>query len=146
MPVTNLNALVFTGADYKIVISVPNAAGTNTPFTLLTAQEHQHDIEVEDESVYAIGKRNPIAEKSNSKSYKGKLILQAGEVNAILLLTGLNDATSIQGATLAITAISGGFSRVFQAVNFNTENLNVKAKDKHTVVSINWKGIAVNND
>lgn len=146
MPVSNLNQLVFTGADYKIVVSVPNISGTRIPYTILTAQEHQHDIEVEDESVYAIGKRNPIAEKSNAKSYKGKLILQAGEVNAILLLTGLNDATSIQDATLAITAIAGGFSRVFQSVNFNTENLNVKAKDKHTVVSINWKGIAVNND
>jgi hypothetical protein len=146
MPVTNLNQLVLTGSDYKIVVAVTNQAGVVTPYTIQTALEYSHDIEVEDESIYAIGKITPIAEKSNAKSYKGKIIMQAGEVNAILLLTGLNDATSIQGCTLAISALQGAFARVFQAVNFNTENLNVKAKDKHTPISINWKGIGVNNN
>lgn len=146
MPVFNLNQLVQTGADYKVVIDVPNALGGTTAYVIETAQELSYDVEVEDESVYAIGKKNPIAEKQNAKSYKGKLILQSGEVNAILLLAGLNDATNITNCTLAITAIQGAFARVFQAVNFNSESLSVKAKDKHTPISINWKGIGMNLD
>lgn len=141
----NLNQLVLTGADYKILVDVPNAAANGfVAYPLLTVQELSYDVEVEDESVYAVGTRLPIAEKSNSKSYKGKLILQMGEMNAILLLAGANDATDIVGCTLGITAIQGGFARVFTAVNFNTEGLAVKAKDKHTVVSVNWKGLGVN--
>lgn len=147
MPTINLNQLVQTGADYKISIDVPNAVtGGSTAFMIQTAQEFSYDIEVEDESIYAIGVRKPIAEKSNAKSYKGKLVLQSGEANAIIGLSGLNDATNVQGCTLGIGALQGAFGRVFEAVNFNSESLNVKAKDKQTPISINWKGIGVNDD
>lgn len=143
----DLGQLIQTGADYKIVLDVPNALGTNSvAYPILTAQDFSYDVEVEDETIYAIGFRNPIGEKSNAKSYKGKITMQAGEVNAIMLLAGLNDATQIVGAVLAITAIQGGFARVFTGVNFNTESLAVKAKDKQTIISINWKGVGVNQD
>lgn len=140
----NLQGLVLTAADYKIMIDVPNALGGTSAYVIITALEISYDIEVEDETVYAIGTVLPIAEKSNAKSYKGKISMQAGEVNAVLLLAGLNDGTQIVNCTLALAALQGGFSRVFTNVNFNSESLSVKAKDKHTPINIAWKGLGVN--
>lgn len=141
------SALIMNAADYKISVDVPNAlTGNFNLYVFGTIQEIGYDIEVEDETIYAVGTVTPIAEESNAKSYKGKLTAEAGEINAILGLTGKNDATSVQGATLGIIGIKGGFARVFTGVNFNTESLNIKAKDKHTPITINWKGLSVNND
>lgn len=141
----NLTVLVLTGADFKVLVDVPKQSGAGTvAYQIMTGIELSYDIEVEDESVYAIGTKYPIAEESNAKSYKGKLSLQTGELNAIVSLAGLNDATDLKGCTLAITAIQGGFARVFTSVNFNSENFSVKAKDKQTPISINWKGLGVN--
>lgn len=142
----NLGQLVLTGAEYKVLIDVPNKAGGTTAYVILTGQELSYDIEVEDETVYAIGTKLPIAEMSNAKSFKGKLSLQAGEMNVIIALAGLNDATNLVGCTLAVTAIKGAFARVFTNVNFNTESLAIKAKDKHTVINSNWKGLGVNEE
>lgn len=141
----DLNQLVLTGADYKILADVPNAAGGFTAYQILTAQEISYDVTVEDETVYAVGTILPIAEKSNAKAYKGTLSLEMGELNAIVSLAGRNDATQLVGLTLAITAIQGAFVRVFTSVNINTEGLSVKAKDKHTPVKCDWKGLGVNN-
>lgn len=143
----NLDQLVITSADYKIVLDIQlsDGSGNTVAFPILTCQDLSYDIEVEDETVYAIGTIEPIAEKSNAKSYKGKIAVEAGEANAILLSTGLNDTTQIVGATLAIAAIQGAFARVFKAVNFNSENLAIKAKDKHSVINVAWKGLGVNN-
>lgn len=140
----NLNQLVLTGADYKVLIDVPNAAGGFTAYVLKTAESLTYDIQEEDESIHAIGTVYPIAEKSNAKSYRGSLALQMGELNAILLLAGLNDATQMKGCTLGITAVQGGFARIFNNVNFNTERLPIRAKDKMTVVTMDWKGLGVN--
>lgn len=142
----NLDQLVITSADYKILLDVvlSDGSGNTVAYPILTCQDLSYDIEVEDESVYAIGTNLPIAEKSNAKSFKGKISMEAGEVNAILLLAGLNDATQIVAATLAIAAIQGAFARVFKAVNINTENLSIKAKDKHSVIAMSWKALGVN--
>lgn len=141
----NLNQLILTGADYKLLIDVPNPiTGGFQSFVIKTAESLSWDIAQEDETVHAIGTIYPIAEKSNAKTYKGTLVLQMGEINAILLITGLNDATQLKGCTLAITAIQGGVARVFNNVNFNTERNTVRAKDKVTPVTMDWKGLGVN--
>lgn len=144
MPGNNYGQLVLTGADYIIMIDVPNALGAFNHKQILTAQEMEYDIAVEDESVHAISTILPIAEKSNAKTFKGTLILEAGELNALLQEVGLNDASQLQGCTLAITAIVGAFARVFTGVNFNGEKLGIKAKDKHTPITLPWKGLGVN--
>lgn len=141
----NLNQLILTGADYKVLIDVPNAVGPGfSSFVLKTVESISWDIQQEDETVHAVGSIYPIAEKSNAKSYRGTLVLQAGEINAILLGLGLNDATQMKQCTLAITAIQGGFARVFNNVNFNTERESVRAKDKVTPITMDWKALGVN--
>lgn len=141
----DLRQLVITAAEYKVMLDVPNAVAGYNAYVLKTAETLSYEIQVEDETVHAISTRYPIAEMSNAKSYRGSLGLQAGELNAILLLAGLNDATELIGCTLAVSAIKGGFVRVFEGVNFNTERLSIRAKDKQTIATSDWKGLGVNN-
>lgn len=139
-----LGQLVITSADYKIQLSVPNAAGGITPFILRTVETLTYDIQEEDETVHAVGTAYPIAEKSNAKTYGGTLVLQAGEANAILLSLGLNDWTQLKNCELGAVAIQGAFARVFHSLNYNSERLSVRAKDKMTMITSNWKALGVN--
>lgn len=141
----NLNQLVLTAADYKTAFDVPVAGGPGSVYyQLKTTAVLNYDIAVEDETVHAIGTILPIAEMQNAKSYAGTLEMQMGELNAILLLAGLNDATQLVGITFGITAYKGGFSRIFYYLNVNGERLAVRAKDKATLVTMPWKAIGVN--
>jgi len=140
----NLDQLVQTAADYKLMVDVPLPAGGFAAFVLKTADAMSYDVQVEDETINAIGTVYPIAEKSNGKTYRGSLGIQMGELNAILLSCGYNDATQLQGCTLALTAIQGGFARIFKEVNFNTERLSIRAKDKQTIATMEWKAVGVN--
>lgn len=144
----NLNQLVLSAAEYKTAFDVPVLNGPANQFVtylLKTTAVLNYDIAVEDETVHAIGTILPIAEMQNAKSYAGTLEMQMGELNAILGLAGLNDATQLVGVTLGITAIKGAFARVFYYLNVNGERLQVRAKDKMTLVTMPWKAIGVNN-
>ena len=140
----NLNQLVLTGADFKVLINVPNALGAYTPYVLKTAKTLDYEVMLEDEVIHVIGSKLPIANKTNAKSYKGKLVVQLGEMNAIVGLAGYNDATDLQGCTLSITAIQGAFERTFTSLNFLTETASLTAKSKETPVTMNWSALGVN--
>lgn len=135
----NLNQLILTAADYKVLLNIPGKGA----FPLLTLDSISSTIAKEQETIYAIGEENPIGEKSNAKKYSGKLSIQVGEISAVLMLCGFIESTQITGATLAITAIQGGFSRVYSGMNINTENIDIKAKDKQSMASLDWNSISV---
>ena len=135
-----LNNLVFTSADYKIIV----AMSSGTAYPLQTAEMVSTSNAREEETIYAIGTEEPIAAKRNAVKYSGKLTLQAGELNAILELEGLVEGSQIANATLAIAALNGAFARTYSGVNFNTESLDVKAKDKETPISMDWTAVAIN--
>lgn len=141
----DLSALVQAASEYKLMIDVPVAAGGFLAFVIKTADTFSYEIQVEDETVNAIGTTLAIAEVSNAKSCRGSWGIQSGELNAILLRCGLNDATQLKGCTVALTAIKGGFARVFTSVNFNSERLSIRSKDKQTIATSDWKGLGVNN-
>lgn len=138
----NLNGLIINSKDYKIVIIIPTAQGSLT-FPLLTVNGLDWNDASENEEIYAMGSEEPIGNKSNANSYKGKITLQVGELNAILALSGFNSAIRVRGATLGITAITGGYAKVYKNVNFNTDNSSSKAKDKESLVSIDWSSIGL---
>jgi hypothetical protein len=138
----NLNKLVITAADYKVILIVPTANGSVT-FTVLTLANIGWDIKRDSELIYAVGDTGAIANKSNGVAYTGKLNMQAGEMGAILALCGFTETTEIQGATLGITSLTGGISRTFDGLNFNSENLDIKAKDKESLISTDWTALTV---
>lgn len=135
----NLNQLILTAADYKVLLNIPGKGA----FPLLTLETIDQDIAREQETIYAIGEEKPIAEKTNAVKYAGKLTIQVGEISAILQLCGFIESTMIKGATLAITAIQGGFSRVYSGLNINTEGISVKAKDKQSMANLTWAALDV---
>ena len=134
----NYNALVYTAADFKIILLIDGI-----PFPLLTLQDFGSSIKKEEETIYAIGEIDPIAEKSTGKGYSGKVSIEAGELTRILLATGLTDATDIQGAQLGITSKDGFYHRVYSGVNINSEDTDFKVKDRHIPVPLTWKAISV---
>lgn len=134
------NNLIFTAADYKITLAV-----SGKTFPLLTVETIGQNITREEETIYAVGQEEPIGQKRNAAKYGGKLTIQAGELNAILQILGLVEATQITGAALSIIALVGNYSRTYGQVNINTEALDVKAKDKQTPVNTDWTALTVGN-
>lgn len=135
----NLNSLILTSADYKVMLVVPGIAA----IPIITADAISWSNAREEETIYAIGEENPIGAKRNANKYSGKFSLQVGEMSAILQLAGLVDMTQIAGATLAITALQGGFSRTYSGMNINTEAVDIKAKDKQSMVSLDWTATSI---
>lgn len=135
----NLNSLILTAADYKVMLVVPNAGS----FPIITADSISWSNAREEETIYAIGEEDPIGAKRNATKYSGKLSMQVGEMSAILQSAGLIDMTQVAGATLAITAVQGGFARTYAGMNINTESVDVKAKDKQSMVSLDWTATAI---
>lgn len=140
MPV-QANSLILTAADYKVLLIIPGAGS----FPLKTTESLGWNNAREEETIYAIGQEEPIGAKRNAAKYSGKLSMQVGEIAAILQIAGLVESTQIAGATLAITATQGGFSRVYSGMNINTEAVDVKAKDKQSIVSLDWTAMSITN-
>lgn len=132
------SSLIYTAAEYKLVWLI-----NGTAYPLKTITDFGTSAKVEDESIYAIGAEDPIAEKVTGTQYTGKLSLQAGELDAILRSQTLSAATQIRGSQLGITAISGTFARIYGTVNITTEDLDVRAKDKQSIISLGWKALSV---
>lgn len=134
----NLNQLILTAADYKCVLIV-----NNITFNLLTLESISWSNAREEETIYAIGDDEPIGQKRNAVKYSGKLSMQFGELNAVLQLAGYREATQLTDATLAITAVRGGVSRVYSGLSINTEGVDVKAKDKQTIANLDWNALSI---
>lgn len=130
----NYNSLIFTGADFKFFLALAN--GVSVP--LLTLDTATLDVQAEEEVIFAIGEEDAIGNKQNSRKYSGKLSLQLGELNALLSSQGILNATFITGATLAVTAIIGGYATTFRNVNFNGQTTEMKRKDKETLANLTF--------
>ena len=133
-----LNELILTAADYKVVMVIDGIT-----YPILTAETFGYSTQREQETIYSIGSEEPIGEKRNAAKYSGKISLQNGEMSAILQVAGYTEATQVTGATLAIASTNGVFNRVYGLVNINTEGLDVKAKDKQTIVNLDWNALTM---
>ena len=139
----NYNALIYTAADYKYILLVSNAAGQYIPFPLLTAVSMGDSHKTEDETIFAIGEADPIGEKTNGNQYTGKLEIQNGEMNNILRVLNIASPIFIKGAQIAKTTYDGLINQVYSGVNIISADFDMKAKDKSTVVSCNWKAVGL---
>ena len=138
----NYNSLVFTGADYKVVLIIKNGA-LNGTYVIQTGGNISWTDASENESIYAIGQEDPIAEKSNANKYSGKLSLQAGEINSILALEGFASAIRIRGAVLAITALNGIFKKTYSGININSASQDVTSKAKESLLNMDFNALSI---
>jgi len=129
----NLSNLVFTSADYKLSLAIPGAP----PVPLNTVESFDYSRKVEGEAVHAIGAIEPIAVKTNTAMYEGKISIQAGELNVFLLANGLLFASQIINATIAII---GGTELVlaYKGVAITTHDGSIKVKDKQSLITLNF--------
>lgn len=138
----NLNGYIITSALYKIILVVPTAVGSQS-FPLQTVASLDWGDASEGENIWAVSVEDPIGNKSNANSYKGKISMQVGELNLLLSACGFDSAIRIRGATLALTALQGGFAKVYKGVNINTDSASTKAKDKESLTSLDWIAIGL---
>jgi hypothetical protein len=135
-----LNRLIYKASDFKIFISSGGALGLpGKTLPLLTVETFDYDVKKEDEVIYAIGDTEPIGIKTNSTDYSGKFSVQAGELQAFLLANGFSNATELDGGVLGISSFDGLFGRFFMNLSITSEGFSVKAKDKQSLVNLDWK-------
>lgn len=135
----NLDKLVITAAEFKVCLVLPGRGS----YVLLTLESIGQTISRSEEQIYAVGEEDAIANKRNEKKVAGKMNIQVGEISAILQLAGYQESTQIEGATLAITSIIGAFARTYAGMNINTENIDIKAKDKQTMAMLDFTALSV---
>ena len=140
----NLNAITYTSSDYKIVMSA--RGGLLMPritVPLLTVDNIDHGAKKEHEYQHAIGSDEPFALKTNASTYPGKLTLQAGELIAYLASMGLTMATQITNATISIVSFDGLYAFIYKGVVITSDDKSIKAKDKHSLVTLSFEAIGV---
>lgn len=135
----NLNQLILSAAEYETVLNI-SSGGT---YPLETAESISWAEASEGETIYAIGQEDPIGEKSNANKYSGKFVVQVGEANAILLLEGLLSMIRIRNAVIAITGVTGGFAKTFTGVNINSANVDLKRKDKESLMNCDFNCLGI---
>lgn len=138
----NLNQLIINSATCSIWITIPTLDGL-LPFQLLTVQNFDFNDTASGELIYAIGYRDPIGNQSNENKYDGKLTMQLGEINAILQICGFSSSIQINNAQIAVAALTGGFAKSYQSININSDSSSIKAKDKETLVSMDFLSIGL---
>ena len=136
----NAEALVISSDAYKCVLTLNN----NQTFILTTLAGISMAAKRESEPIHAIGQQEPIAQKRNSVAFSGKLEIQVGELEIILRASGLAEGTQIENASLGITSLNpSGLQRVYSGLNIDSESIDIKAKDKQTLVSMDWNALTV---
>jgi hypothetical protein len=135
-----LNRLIYKASDYKIFISSGGSVGLpGKTLPLLTVETFDYDIKKEDEVIYAIGDEEPIGIKTTASSYEGKFSVQAGELASFLVANGFTNVTELTGGVIGISTFDGLFGRFFMNISLTSEGFSLKAKDKQSLVNIDWK-------
>jgi len=130
----NKNLLIITAAEYKVALNIPGVG----VYMLGTVNTIGWDDSVENELIYAVGEQYAVGNKQNAYKFAGAFSLQNGEMDSILSEAGLKSATQIPNAILSITSLVGGPSYTYLNMCLNTSKVSVKAKDKETLVNIDW--------
>lgn len=136
---SNLNQLILSAAEFETVLNI-SGGGT---YLFESAESISWAESSEGETIYAIGNEDPIGEKSNANKYSGKFVIQVGEANAMLLLEGLQSMIRVRNAVIAITGLTGGFAKTFLGVNINTANVDLKRKDKESLMNCDFNCVGI---
>jgi len=124
--------------DYKITLLINNKS-----YPILTADKISFQADVESEKLHVIGQSEAFANKVNGQSYSGSLKMQVGEFQGILKLAGSKGATKLRNCNLSIASLGAAplFIRSYSGVNFNSESIDISAKDKSTFVDLKWDAL-----
>jgi hypothetical protein len=134
----DFNKLIFTSSDYKMVVSVN---GVTVPITIL--ESFDYGAKKESEYIHRIGSDEPAGLKTNASTYPGKISMEAGELEIFLAKLGYVFVTQITGATISIVTPYGDLVKVFKGCVFESHDGTVKAKDKRSLITMDFKAVSV---
>ena len=132
----NLNSLIFTSSDYKLVVSC-----NGIPAPLSTVESFDYSRKVEHEYIHVIGSDEPQGLKTNTATYPGKITIEAGELEVFLAALGYVFASQIKDATISIVTFAGDLVKVFKNCVFVDHSGTVKAKDKRSLITLSFESI-----
>jgi hypothetical protein len=135
----NYSKLYYSAAEYKIFLSVAN--GTTAP--LLTVSDFEDNEKIESEPQHVVGEIDPVAIKVNGRTFTGKLTAAAGEMEILLQANGLSKYTDIQNANIIVSSFDGIIVKRIIGVFINSKSLPIKAKDKSTLISLDYEYLDV---
>ena len=121
-----------------MVISVN---GVTVPITIL--ESFDYGAKKESEYIHRIGSDEPAGLKTNASTYPGKISMEAGELEIFLATLGYVFVTQITGAVIAIATPEGDLCKVFKGCIFESHDGSVKAKDKRSIVTFDFKATSV---
>ncbi len=136
----NLNGLVFTSSDYKITLSATGPNG-RFPIILNIVESFDYSAKKESEYIHVIGTDEPQALKTNTSTYPGKITIEAGELELFLIACGAVFITQLYDATISIVTLKGDLVKIFKSCVFTDHSGAVKAKDKRSLISINFESL-----
>lgn len=134
----DFNKLIFTSSDYLMAVSVN---GVTAPISVLESFDYGAKKEVE--VIHRIGSDEPAGVKSNASTYPGKIQMEAGELELFLKALGYVFATQVIGATVSVVTPEGDIVKVFRGCVFGTHDGSVKAKDKRSLISVEFMATSV---
>jgi multisubunit Na+/H+ antiporter MnhE subunit len=134
----NANAIIYTSSDYKIAIS---ANGITVPLSIVESVDF--GAKKESEYIHAIGTDEPMGLKTNTSTYPGKISMEAGEFEAFLIALGYVFGTQVVDATIAVVTFDGILVKVFKGIVFDSDDRSIKAKDKRSLVTLDFKAVGV---
>ena len=134
----NYNKLIFTSSDYKLAVS---AGGITVPLSIV--ESFDYGAKKESEYIHRIGSDEPAGLKSNASTYPGKISMEVGELEIFLKLLGFIFITQVTDATVSIVTPFGDIVKIFNGCIFESDDRSVKAKDKRSLVSFDFKAVSV---
>jgi hypothetical protein len=134
----NLNSIIFTASDYKIAISVN---GITWPVSIV--EDFAYGAKKEKEYIHTIGSDEPVGLKTSASTYPGSMSMEAGELEQYLIALGFVFITQLNGATISVVTYKGDLVKVFKSCVFDSHDASFKAKDKRSLVKINFDAIGV---
>lgn len=137
----NQNGVIYTAADYKISWTVN---GTN--YQLQVVESFDWGSKLESEYIHTIGTKEPVGLKTNTFTYPGKFQIENGELEKMLIEQSLIDATHAEESIISIVSFDGNYKRTFESVVIESNDNSIKAKDKRSLVSIDFKAISYNRN
>lgn len=137
----NLNRLIYTSSDYKLVLSAANAAGVNVTVPLNIVESFDYGSKKESEYIHVIGTDEPQGLKTNTSTYPGKISIEAGEMEIFLAALGFVFATQVKDATISIVTFDGVLLKIFKSCVFTSHDGSVKAKDKRSLLTLSFESI-----
>lgn len=135
---TIFNLLTYSADSYIMALSV-----NGVPYPLWLIEEVGYSSKKNTTYIYPMGSTEPIGIVPSESKYSGKISVEASILQTIMQINGYVVPTQIQNATFSIATYAGALVKVFSGVYITSADMDIKAKGKRSLVTLNFDAIEV---